>query len=174
MLEVAALHEVLLRTPPRSAEVLSRVAFDGWTVPTLAERYGIELASARRLLLRAVRDFDAAARHARTPAPPLADDAEQAQAEALAASLEGQPPPETVRPLADALAALTRHRDEVKRRLSEAELIAASSPARRWEHWLRRLAILAVLALSAWFYWREQHQPPPAPLPRPALPPGGR
>jgi hypothetical protein len=174
MLEEAALHEVLLRTPPRSAEVLSRVALDGWTVSTLAERYGIELASARRLLLRAARDFDAAAHHARTPAPPLADDVEQALADALAASLDGQAPSEAVRPLADALAALARHRDEVKRRLSEAELVAASSPARRRERWLNRLAIAALLALSAWLYWREQHQPPPAPPPRPALPPGGR
>lgn len=173
MLDEAALHDALQRTPPRSAEVLSRVALDGWTVPTLAERYGVPAASASVLLLRSLRDFDAAANRAPTPARPLPDADEAVQAEALARALEGGATSDAVRPLAEALRALATHREGVKRRLAEAERLAAESPARRRETWLRRIAIVVVLALSAWFYWREQHEPPPAPRPRPALPPGG-
>lgn len=173
MLDEATLHEVLQRTPPRSAEVLSRIALDEWTLATLAERYGIEPSSARRLLLRAARDFDAAARHAATPAPPMADTEEHAQADALAQSLEGTSVPDAVRPLAELLTGLARHREALKRRIAEAERLAAASPARQREVWLRRIAILIVLALSAWFYWRDQQPPPTPALPRPALPPGG-
>ncbi|MEW6433822.1 MAG: sigma factor-like helix-turn-helix DNA-binding protein [Myxococcota bacterium] len=263
MLDEAALYEVLGQMPPRSAEIVSRVALDGWSLPELAERYGIPEANAARLVLRAARDCDAAARGASTPAAPLSDEAEASQAPALARALERLPrrgdatgqrglggppktspggdapgraeddgtsharqarprpseerdspaaeptaphapqtaagaraagrhepgaaglrgdalertadaaPAEQVKPLADVLGALAAHRDGLKRRLADAEAAAARSPARAREVWLRRIAIAVILALTAYFYWRDQHAPPPPPLPRPALPPGG-
>lgn len=228
MLDEAALFEVLGRMPPRSAELVSRVALDGWSLPELAERFGIPEANAARLVLRAARDLEAAAQGASTPAPPVSDEVEASRALALAHALErlrpeedgsdggashgpatashdrhgrapGQEPSvlpneapasasderpsaaargvdasaDEVRPLAELLAALATHRDGLKRRLADAEAAAARSPARAREVWLRRLAIAVILALTAYFYWRDQHAPPPPSLPRPALPPGG-
>lgn len=91
MLDEAALYEVLGRMPPRSAELVSRVALDGWSLPELAERYGIPEANAARLVLRAARDCDAAARGDSTPAAPLSDEVEASQAPALARALERLP-----------------------------------------------------------------------------------
>lgn len=241
MLDDAALHDALVRCPPRSAEVVSRVGLDGWDLVTLARRYGVSDAAAAVLLLRAARDFRATVERHATPAPPLPDVQETSLAAQLAAALaagsataasddgtatgaspapavSGAPPgtratsagattpatgatapghatgppaglgaaPEvaavagtvsgvappaaatvdpSVRPLADALAALWANRDAVQRRLRDAEAEAARSPARAREAWLRRLAILLILALTAWFYWRERQAPPPRPPP---------
>lgn len=75
----------------------------------------------------------------------------------------------SVLPLAQDLAALRANRDAVLQRLRNAEAEAARSPARTREVWLRRLAILLILALTAWFYWRERQAPPPQP-PAPVAP----
>ncbi|MEW5742020.1 MAG: hypothetical protein AB1938_24105 [Myxococcota bacterium] len=264
MLDDAAIHEALARTPPRSAQVVMRVGLDGWTLPELASRYGVSAQAGAVLLLRALRDFDAAVARRSTPAPPLPDDEERDAARALAQQLalsarpagaaaaaggEGSVPPSAVRlaaspeapaeasgaeasrgqvsasrassapppggasahpastlqrPEASAtgassgeppawpadippapefgdtpgpspgggaavatwleyLRALAAHRDAVRQRIAAAEEAAARSPARARETWLRRLAIVAILALSAWFYWKEQQRPPKPP-----------
>jgi hypothetical protein len=169
--DAAGLAEVLQQTPPRSAELVSRLTLDGWSLATLAERYGIDAPAARRLVLRAARDFEAALRRAH--APPLPDDVERPLADALAEALEAPGPgpaaaAEPVQPLVQALAALVAQRGEVRRHLAEAEQRAAASPARRRETWLRRLAIITVLGVSAWLYWREHRADAPAVQPPPA------
>jgi hypothetical protein len=172
MLDANALHDVLRQTPSRSAEILTRVSLDEWTLPELASRYGVPETSAATLLLRAARDFRAVAEGTRTPAPPLPDAAEAALATHLAQALQQaseQVPPE-VRAHWDDLHALRVAREELRRRLEEAEAAAARAPSRMYESWLRRLAIAAILALSAWLYWRDRHAAPPAPTPRSALP----
>lgn len=223
----AALFDALSRTPPRSAQVVMRLGLDGWTLPQVAERYGVDSRGAAALVLQSLRDLHAAVDGRSTPASPLPDAEEKRLAEKLAHALDtfGAPPsppaqapaplpsasPEAPRPT-DALGtpqaasaggagsgpdaapaglpppidsetgavhllhlrALTQHKEAVRRRLVEAEEAAARSPARARETWLRRLAIIAILALSAWFYWKEQHKPPqpPPPAHRP-LTPGG-
>jgi hypothetical protein len=68
------------------------------------------------------------------------------------------------------LRAIAAHRDAVRRRIADAEEAAARAPARARENWLRRAAILAILALSAWFYWTERQRPPKGTLPPRTLP----
>jgi hypothetical protein len=167
VLDVATLQDVLGRCPPRSAEVLARVSHDGWSVVQLATRYGISESAAAVLLLRCARDFRFAAEGRAVPAMPLPDAEEQALATKLTAALatpaEASP---DMRAHAEDLAALTHHRQELRRRLEAAQAEAERSPARTRELWLRRVAIALILALTAWTWWRG----PPAPPEKPALP----
>ena len=53
---------------------------------------------------------------------------------------------------------LTAHREAFKVRLDQSAAAFAASPDRMRDEWLRRIAIVVVLALTAFFYWREQTQ----------------
>lgn len=132
---------------PRSMQVL--LARFGNNPPRscaqLAAHYGTSEQSAKLLVLYAARDFEAALNHHPSP-PPLPDDEAHRAADALEASLDAR-----ATDLAAALLDLTTHADGLRHRLTEAERAELASPEYARETWLRRLAIVAVLAGSAWF-----------------------
>ena len=55
------------------------------------------------------------------------------------------------------IAALTLHREEVHRLVREAERAAAASPARAREGWLRRIAVVLIIAVSLFVWLRERN-----------------
>lgn len=66
--------------------------------------------------------------------------------------------------------ALAAHRDVLRSKLDEAADAWAKSPDRVRDERLRQLAIVVVLALTAFFYWREANKPLPPSRPRPMYP----
>ncbi len=149
------LADALRAIPPRAALVLGYRLLDGHGAAECAERYGLTQPSFDVLLLRSAHPFAQRFGFGH----PLPDDfaAEQAIAFKLRADLESGADD----PLAAPLKELAAHHEAVRQLLIEAEEAYQRSPAARRETWLRRLAIVVVLALSAWFYWREQQQAQP-------------
>ncbi len=138
------LADLLLAMPPRSAQVLGNRFLEGRSREDCAALYGLTLESWDALLFRSAREFG-------VPHPAsISYEDEVREAAALRSQLESDP--------SHPLNALTQHRDEVRRLLVEAELKAEASPARARETLLRRLAIVAILVLSAYFYWRQQEK----------------
>ncbi len=72
--------------------------------------------------------------------------------------------------LAESRSALVENRAELLKRLDTAAVEWAKSPDRQRDERLRQLAIVVVLALTAFFYWREANKPLPPPHPRPNTP----
>ena len=138
-----ALLERLLALHPRDLHVLRHVAFEGGSVTSLAAKYGLSEAAAQTLLSRALRSLQGL---------PLAPDAEERPAEFLAA--DGQ------------LAALRDNQVALEAGLKQAELTAAQTPFRRHERVLRWIAIIVIVALSAYF-WLQDREREHAPQPRP-------
>ncbi len=91
-----------------------------------------------------------------SPAPtPLPFEVEQRQAETLCNALERRPPPSgEAGHLVQTLFALRANAAVIRERLARAEQAELSSPEYARETWLRRIAIVVVLAVSAWFYWQ--------------------
>lgn len=148
MADLETTYRTLTRVHPRSMQVLLArfVAQNGRTRADFARFYGVDEAAAKVMLLRAAREFASAL--ADSPAPPVLDDeTERAEAERLDAELEGPALTASV----EHLKALTTHAEPLRTRLAAAERAELSSPQYARETWLRRLAIVAVLALSAWF-----------------------
>lgn len=160
----AWLLSALERMPPRSAEVVKALALGGLDRAGMAERYGISPEAADVLTWRAARDLVAAIKNTREP--PLPHEVELREAKALADALSSRSP----HPLATPLLEIVAEREEVRAALAKAAAEAERSPARARETWLRRLAIAVLLALTAYFFWREQTKPLPPPEPRPTAP----
>ncbi|MBL8917600.1 MAG: hypothetical protein JNJ54_01970 [Myxococcaceae bacterium] len=171
--DAETLHQSLSRVHPRTLQVLlarfvaptAELVREG-AVTQVHERagrsfdqfaafYGVAPAAAKVLLWRAVREFDAVVRGQPAPAP-LPFELEARAAEALHAALESPlpPPSQELASLVEPLRALTTHAPALRERLAAAERAELDSPAYARETWLRRLAIVLVLALSAWFYWK--------------------
>lgn len=147
----------LTQLHPRHAQVLvarfiaQTPAGDGRSFAEFASFYGVPEASAKVLLWRAVREFEAVLRG--TPVgPPLPFEHELREAEALHLALEGA----VASPIVTALRALTANAAVLRQRIRDAERAEVESPAYARETWLRRIAIVVVLALSAWFYWKDE------------------
>lgn len=149
-------YRALTQLHPRHAQVLvarfvaQTPGGDGRAFADFATFYGVPDASAKVLLWRAVREFEAALR-GDPVGPPLGFDDEVREAEALHAALERAGDAGTT---VAALRALTTHAPVLRQRIRDAERAEVESPAYARETWLRRLAIVVVLALSAWFYWK--------------------
>jgi hypothetical protein len=162
MHDAPALFELLQAAPARSAEIIKRFALDDLSIEALGELYGVDRTRAERLVFRALRDVETGGARA------LDDNTEAREVDALFGRASS--------PVGDSLRALEadlrRERESVRRLLAEAALAWERSPARQREEWLRRLAIVVVLALSAFFYWREQNKPKPPPERRPTVIPG--
>ena len=127
-------------------QVLLRRFVEQRTREQLAELYGVSPELGDLLVWRAARSFEAALTHTPEPSPlPSAQELELARA--LAAS--SSPP----------LIALSELREPLEAALERAALEAESSPKRAQEEWLRRVAIGLVLAVAAYFYWRENYGP---------------
>lgn len=161
-MDVETLHQSLSRVHPRTLQVLlARFVArtpdgDGRPFDAFAAFYGVPPSSAKVLLWRAVREFDAVLR-GQPPPVPLPFELEARAAEALHAALESPLPPtsQELAGLIEPLRALTTHAATLRERLAAAERAELESPAYARETWLRRIAIVLVLALSAWFYWRD-------------------
>lgn len=152
--DVLSLQQALGRMSPRLAQVLLRRFVEHRSRDEFGALYGLQLEQADRLVYRASRSLEAAL--AGMPEPgPMPDRQEIEQTHAL---LRAQPP---------FLTALSAQHEALSVALEQAAREAESSPARAREEWLRRIAIVLVLALAGYFYWRDHFGPkerrPPEP-----------
>lgn len=149
-------YRALTLVHPRSAQVLvarfiaQTASGDGRSFAEFTTFYGVPEASAKVLLWRAVREFEAALGGLPVGAP-LPFEQELREADALHLALESSAPT----PIVAALRALTTNAAALRQRIRDAERAEVESPAYARETWLRRIAIVVVLALSAWFYWKD-------------------
>ncbi|MDP1914627.1 MAG: hypothetical protein Q8L14_00175 [Myxococcales bacterium] len=151
----------LTRVHPRALQVLlarfvaKTEAGDGRSMTAFAAFYGVPEAAAKVLLWRAVGEFEAVL--SGRPAPtPLPFEEEQRRADALCAAIDAPLPPQSqeLGKTVGALTALHANASAIRERLARAEQAELSSPEYTRETWLRRIAIVVVLAVSAWFYWQ--------------------
>jgi hypothetical protein len=159
--DVEALFPALTRLHPRSLQVLlARFVADGPGGPgrapeAFASFYGVDPAAADVLLWRAATEFEAQLLGTAPPSPrPFTE--EQRLARALGDALRAPPSTSShLAPLVDALRALSAHAAAIRERLTAAERAELESPEYARETWLRRAAIVLVLALSGWFYFKD-------------------
>ena len=154
MNDVATLHRGLQRMAPRLMQVLLRRFVEVRPREQFSELYGLDLDQGDLLVWKAGRSFDAALQRLPEPGPLPLDE------ELRAAKVFAEAPSPSV-------LALTEHREAIQQALIKAEQEAEASPARARENWLRRIAIVAVLAAAGYFYWRDKYGPkerrPPEP-----------
>ncbi|MBE4753072.1 hypothetical protein G4177_33475 [Corallococcus sp. ZKHCc1 1396] len=162
-LSTEALGTALRGLEPRMAAVLIRRLVERRSLAECATWYGISTEAFSVLLLRA------GVALARRAAPPAREPegAEEAAAweRMLAAALEkdSAPVPVALAPVAQVCRRLQELGPQMETALEQAARADADSPGRAREEWLRRLAVAALLALTAWLYWTR----PPDPEPRP-------
>ncbi|MBU8896624.1 hypothetical protein DRW03_23655 [Corallococcus sp. H22C18031201] len=162
-LSPAALASGLRALEPRAAAVLVRRLVERRPSAECATWYGIPAESFQLLQLRA---GVALSRGLGAPARlPASEDEETAWARMLDAALErdSAPLPVALVPVADTCRRLNATGPEVEAALADAARSDAESPKRRREDWLRRLAVLALLAITAWLYWTRPAEPTPRP-----------
>lgn len=159
------LWSALVRLPPRTAQLLMLRFVDGRSDAEAAELYGIPLTAfgvqvlrAARMLRRALESKGSAPLLPIAEAQPFAE--ERAEGGLL---LSRASAPEAIEAAAtvpaseiDQLAALLRdlraHGTEI-RALEKAHLEAElQSPAHRRKEWLRRIGLVALIALAVWLY----------------------
>ncbi len=143
----AELHRGLTQLPSRFAQTLIFHCLESRPPQECAALYGIDLPQWEILFWEAARGL------ARETAP-LSD----FQRRALAAQLQSElthPVPNPMR-ASVAAAALRVRREEVHRLLIEAERVAAESPARARDGWLRRLAVGVIIVVSILVWLRER------------------
>ena len=162
MSEVDALFRLLTAAPPRSAEIARRVALRGMDFPAIAKLYGVDEPRAHVLVFRALLDV-ATGGTGRVP-----DGREAAEVAAMVKGSGTIGEGAEVRRLWDRLA---QQRDELTLMLEKSAAEFAASPDRQRDEWLRKLAIVVVLVLTAFFYWREQNKARPPPQKRPTVAP---
>lgn len=163
-LSPAALCGALRSLEPRPAALLSRWLVEERSVDDCATFYGV---SREACVLHLLRAAQALTREAGLPArPPVNDEEEATWARMLTGVLEGG-----AAPVAGALVStvevcrrLRAVRAEVRAARAAAEREEADSPRRHREDWLRRLAIAALLALTAYLYWTRPAEPPARPV----------
>lgn len=156
MSEVDALFRLLTHAPPRAVAIVRHAALEGQDLGAL---YDVGPAEARVLLLRALVAVKSAGElHLDAAAEaPLLD-------ELFAEPRRGE--------YGALFTALGAHREALLARLDQAAAEFAASPDRARDEWVRRLAIVIVLALTAFFWHREQNKPRPPPEKRPTVVPG--
>lgn len=137
---------------PRPAAMLILRLVEGRSREACATHYGIPAQAFSVLLLRAA---IALALHQGAPArAPASEDEEAAWARMLTDALERQDAkfPAALAPVVETCRALQSQAAQVATGLEAAEREARASPQRRREEWLRRLAVAALLAMTAWLY----------------------
>lgn len=132
--------------PPRLMQVLVRRFVEHRSRADFATLYGLDLAHGDLLTLKAERAFAAALSECAETGPQPAEDDW-----VLAQKLAQQPPPHVL--------ALTGHAAALRTALHLAEVAEANSPRRARIEWLRRIAIVVILATAAFFYWRDRYGP---------------
>lgn len=164
MADVEQLFRALTSVHPRSAQVLMARFFWrpaagpgeqlGRLPAEFAAYYGITPAAADVLVFRAATEFLHRLK-GRPPPSPVPDAQEAPLARGFGQALEGAVPPGEFDDLVLSMRALQAHARELSERLRAAEQAELASPGYARETWLRRLAIVVVLAVSAWFYWKD-------------------
>ncbi|WP_043428392.1 hypothetical protein [Cystobacter fuscus] len=170
LFSTAQLLAALRALPYREAAFLLTRLTQGRSLEESAAFYGISPEAFSVHFLRAALGLS---RAASLPCRPPENDAqEDVWARALAGALE-QDTEGVPTALAATLALCRRMRalgQEVTGALQAAEREEENSPRRRREDVLRRLAVLALLALTAWLYFnRPVEEPPKRPIPPPSL-----
>jgi hypothetical protein len=167
--------EVLAQTlralPARTSSLLSNRLLQGRSEEVCAAFYGISAEAFGVHLLRSALEL-AEVLGQRVRAPEGAAE-EEAWARGLAAALQGEGARvgATLEPVVELCRRLREAGPEVVAQLEQAEQEEARSPRRQKEEWLRRLAVLLLVALTAWLYWTR---PPEEPQRPPPLAPGSR
>ena len=141
---------LLRQVPSRSAHVLAGRILEGVTREDSAARYCVSVEAYDVLLWRSARDL-LAARRGEGPTRPLPYSEEAKLAAALAEALETKGGTEC--PEAALLEELAVHATVVRSALAAAERADDASPARRREDVVRWLAVAALVALTAYFYF---------------------
>ncbi|WP_241758092.1 hypothetical protein [Myxococcus landrumensis] len=165
---VVALREL----EPRAAALLTRRLVAGDALEACARFLGVSEAALSVSLLRAAvaltRRLNPAARQ------PAEGEEEAAWARMLAAALEREaaPVPAGLVPVVEVCRRLRAVSGEVATGLEAATQEEQASPRRRREDWMRRLAVAALLALTAYLYLSRPQEPPPPP-PRMVAPDAG-
>lgn len=152
---------------PRASALLVRRLVEGRPLKACAAFYGVSEDAFSVLLVRAGVDL---ARRVGLPArAPSGDDEEAAWARMLPAALEREDAPvlAALVPVAEVCRRLLAVGPEVAAGLEAAARAEADAPHRRREEWLRRLAVAALLALTAYLYLSRPEEPPRRPPPRP-------
>lgn len=151
MSEVNALFRLLTAAPPRSAEIVKRYTLGKQPLEALATLYAVTPENAQRVVLRALVDVESSGseRIKDTDEPGIA-----------AAVLLGTPSTDAlVVRLRSLIDRLNANAEPLRAELTRAAEEFEKSPDRARDDWLRRLAIIVVLALTAYFYWRENNKP---------------
>ncbi len=157
------LQRALAQMPSRSAQTLVLSCIEGRSPAECAALYGVDLPQWEILFFEAARALVADVK-------PLPDADRRRLATALQEQLRFDPSLVTLAPAA-AIHALITHREEVHQLTVEAERAAAASPARAREGWLRRVAVVVIVAVSFFVWLRERNKAPePTPSHNP-LPP---
>lgn len=130
----------------RDRQIIERVALEGMAPDEFGALYGVERTAAVQLAWRAF---------ARLQATP-----DSAAEHAFAAGwVEGEP-------VGD-LATLRHSAEETRAHLVARDRARAASKWRQVEEWLRWVAIVAIVGLAAWSWFKDREQPPPEPrIPR--------
>ncbi len=158
-LSAAVLGTALRALPYRTSAFLVTHLVQRRTLVASATFYGISPQAFCVHLLRAA--LALARETGLSSRQPVSDAEEDVWARALGEALEHETaavPPA----LADTVGVCQRLRavgPEVAAMLAEAERAAEESPKRRREDLLRRLAVLALLALTAWLYFNRPQEP---------------
>lgn len=163
-LSATELGAALRALPYRQSALLVMRLVQGRSLEDSATFYGISPAAFSVHLLRAALEFTT---EAALPCRPPADEAEEdVWARALAQALERETA--AVPPVLTSVVALSRRvralGTEVAATLEAAEREEVDSPRSRREDWLRRLAVLALLGLTAFLYCNRSEEAPRPPV----------
>jgi len=161
---IAALREL----EPRPSAMLIHRLVEGHPLAACATHYGISPQAFSVLLLRAA--VPLARRRGLPVREPASADEEAAWARMLSDALERQDArlPTALGPVVEACRELQALAPQVAAGLEAVEQEARASPQRRREEWLRRLAVVVLLALTAWLYLSKP-EGPEAPRQRPPV-----
>lgn len=154
------LASALRKLEPRLRQVLTWRFVQDVPEERCASLLGIPEQALRIHLVRALRALDA---ELSFRPPELTSDEEEARLSGLLGKEGTELTDGTTRRLAALSAALRSQGAAILREQKAAELAAEQSPARAREDLLRRLAIVALIALAAFFYWRNEVAEAPSP-----------
>ncbi|XXF80574.1 hypothetical protein P2318_12735 [Myxococcaceae bacterium GXIMD 01537] len=159
-----ALAGALMTLEPRTAAVLERRLVEDRPLDACARYYGVSREAFSVTLLRAAR---ALASSCGLPArPPVDDDEETTWARQLASALESEAAPglAALVPTVEVCRRLRAVRAEVRAAKEATEREEADSPRRHREEWIRRIAVAALLALTAYLYLTRPAEPQSRPV----------
>jgi hypothetical protein len=138
------LHDALVALAPRERDVVTRIALEGLTPEAFATLYGLDEGGAVQLAWRSFAALSAGGVDDETSLGRFCDEWRYAPGAQ-----------------AGPLSALRAGRVAAAQRLKAAQLARASSRWRVDEEGLRWVAIVAILGLSGWFWWRDRERPVP-------------